>query len=87
MAAVKPVGSEVSYAIRDIAALVAEVVGFRGAVRWDRSRPDGVALKLLDSSEIRRLGWSPRTDLAAGLAVTYRLFLEHEAVTTTVEAP
>lgn len=72
------VGSGESHAIRDLAALVADVVGFRGEVQWDGSQPEGAPEKRLDSSVMRGLGWSPRTDLRAGVARTYRWFLEHE---------
>lgn len=73
------VGSGISQPIRDIAQLVAEVVGFKGRVLWDRSQPDGAPEKLLDSSVIRALGWSPRTGLRRGLEQTYQWFVAHEA--------
>lgn len=70
------VGSGESHAVREIAALIAEVVGFEGAIRWDHSRPDGAPDKLLASDVMRGLGWSPRTDLRRGLERTYRWFCE-----------
>ena len=72
------IGSGTSHAIRDIAALIAEIVGFHGRIRWDASQPDGAPEKCLDSSAIRDLGWAPRTTLRDGLARTYHWFLEHE---------
>jgi len=72
------VGSGESYAIRDLAALVADVVGFHGEIDWDASQPDGAPEKRLDSSVMRGLGWSPSTDLRTGVERTYRWFLEHE---------
>ena len=72
------VGSGESHAIRDLAGLIAEVVGFPGIIQWDRSRPDGAPEKRLDSSAIRGLGWMARTTLREGLARTYQWFLEHE---------
>jgi GDP-L-fucose synthase len=71
------VGSGQSQTIREVAALVADVVGFRGTLSWDASRPDGAPEKLLDSRPIQRLGWRPRTPLRAGVEQTYRWFLEH----------
>ncbi|MBI4354277.1 MAG: GDP-L-fucose synthase [Candidatus Omnitrophica bacterium] len=72
------VGSGASWTIRELADLIAEVVGFRGTVRWDASRPDGAPEKRLDSSLIQAMGWRPRTNLRGGIEQTYRWFLEHE---------
>ena len=63
-------GQEVT--IRDLAEAMAEVVGFRGQITWDTSKPDGTPRKLLDSSRMRSLGWSPEFALREGLASTYR---------------
>ncbi len=72
------IGSGESHPIRDLAAWVAEVVGFHGEIAWDASQPDGAPEKRLDSSVMRGLDWSPSTDLRTGLERTYRWFLEHE---------
>lgn len=72
------IGSGQTCTIRELAELVADVVGFRGEIRWDASKPDGAPEKRLDSSAMRALGWSPRTDLRTGIERTYRWFLEHE---------
>ncbi|HXV74955.1 MAG TPA: GDP-L-fucose synthase [Candidatus Polarisedimenticolaceae bacterium] len=66
------IGSGEEISIRELAALIAETVGYRGELVWDRSKPDGTPRKLLDSSRIRALGWSPRIGLRDGLASTYR---------------
>jgi GDP-L-fucose synthase len=71
------VGTGTDIAIKDLAGLIAEVVGYDGAVRWDTSRPNGTPQKLLDVRRLRALGWSPRTDLRTGLKLTYRWFLEN----------
>ncbi|MGH8236555.1 MAG: GDP-L-fucose synthase [Steroidobacteraceae bacterium] len=63
--------------IRELAQLVAEVVGFRGALQFDHSKPDGTPRKLLDVSQLRSLGWEPRIRLAAGIAATYEWFRTH----------
>jgi GDP-L-fucose synthase len=57
--------------IRELAELIAQVVGFRGRFETDPSRPDGTPRKLLDSSRLAALGWRPRVDLRAGIRITY----------------
>lgn len=64
--------------IRELAGLIAEVVGFNGGIKWDRSKPDGTPRKLLDSSRIAKLGWRPEVDLRTGLEITYEAFLRGE---------
>ncbi|MGA2557692.1 MAG: GDP-L-fucose synthase [Verrucomicrobiota bacterium] len=66
-------GSDLS--IRDLAGLVQRVTGFPGEIVWDTSKPDGTPRKLLDSSRIFALGWKPKIDLPAGLALSYQDFL------------
>ena len=55
--------------------LIADVVGFRGAIVFDRSKPDGTPRKLLDVGKIRALGWQARTPLADGIRATYEWYL------------
>ena len=62
-------GEEVS--IADLAALVAEAVGYGGRWRFDASRPDGMPRKVLDGSRLRAAGWQPATGLREGIAKTY----------------
>ena len=69
------VGSGREITIRELAGLIAEVVGFQGAVQFDASKPDGVPRKLLDSSRMGKLGWAPVTSLEDGLRQTYDDFL------------
>jgi GDP-L-fucose synthase len=66
------VGEDLS--IREIADMVADVVGFEGQLEFDASKPDGTPRKLLDVSKIRGLGWEPRIGLREGLAETYRWY-------------
>jgi GDP-L-fucose synthase len=61
--------------IAELAELIAGVVGFRGSVVFDRSKPDGTPRKLLDVGKIRALGWQPRTALADGVRATYEWYL------------
>jgi len=65
--------------ISELAKLVAGVVGFKGAFRFDKSKPDGSPQKLLDVAKMDAMGWRPRIHLKEGLADTYRWFLEHAA--------
>ena len=70
-------GKEVS--IAGLAERIAETVGYRGRFVYDSGKPDGTPRKLTDVSRLNALGWTARTDLAAGLALTYRWFLDHVA--------
>jgi len=72
------VGSDVS--IAELARAVAGVVGYRGAIEWDASRPDGTPRKLLDVSRIAALGWRARIGLVEGLEQTYRWYTEQDAI-------
>jgi GDP-L-fucose synthase len=69
-------GEDVS--IRELAQLVAEVVGYAGELRFDPSKPDGTPRKLLDVGKLKTVGWSPRIELRAGLAATYDWFRNHQ---------
>ena len=69
-------GSEVT--IRDLAELVARVVGFAGRLVWDASKPDGTPRKLMDSGRLAALGWTAQIGLEEGLRRTYADFLAHE---------
>ena len=66
------VGDDVT--IAELAALVAEVVGYSGEVEWDAAKPDGTPRKLLDVSRISALGWEPRIGLAEGIGSTYEMY-------------
>ena len=72
------VGCGEDQTIADLARTVAAVVGFRGALDFDTSKPDGTPRKLLDVARLKQLGWSPRIGLAAGIATAYKDFLAHE---------
>ena len=67
--------------IRDLARAIANVVGFKGELTFDRSKPDGTPRKLLDSSRISATGWVPRIGLSEGLARTYRDFVADQGQT------
>jgi GDP-L-fucose synthase len=69
------VGEDVT--IRELAEIVADVVGFDGALVQDTSKPDGTFRKLLDVSKINGLGWKATVPLRGGIASTYQWFLDH----------
>jgi GDP-L-fucose synthase len=60
--------------IRELAGLVAGIVGFRGELLWDSSRPDGTPRKLLDTTRLTNLGWTPGIGLEDGIRETYDWF-------------
>jgi len=65
--------------IAELAETVAGVVGFSGTMRYDASKPDGTPRKLLDATRLTALGWTPRTELAAGIRTTYEWFLNNRS--------
>lgn len=66
--------------IRELAELIAQVVGFNGSLVFDPSKPDGTPRKLLDIERLSSLGWHPSTSFKEGLTSTYRDFLQREAL-------
>ncbi|MBX8465565.1 GDP-L-fucose synthase [Deinococcus sp. RIT780] len=73
------VGTGVDLTIRELAELIADVVGFTGELVFDASKPDGTPRKLMDVSRLAGLGWSARTDLRTGVQQTYDWFLQERA--------
>ncbi|XP_068664607.1 putative GDP-L-fucose synthase 2 [Aristolochia californica] len=71
------VGSGKEVTIKDLAELVKEVVGFEGELVWDKTKPDGTPRKLMDSSKLAGIGWTPKIPLRDGLVETYKWYLEH----------
>ncbi|MFQ5958070.1 MAG: GDP-L-fucose synthase family protein [Alphaproteobacteria bacterium] len=71
------VGCGEDVTIAELARLVCEVAGFDGALDFDTSKPDGTPRKLLDVSRLAALGWSARTSLRDGLALTYDWYCAH----------
>jgi GDP-L-fucose synthase len=73
------VGCGEDISIRKLAEVICDVVGFRGELKWDRSKPDGTPRKLLDVSKIKKLGWQPTISLRDGVARFYEWFLDNYA--------
>jgi GDP-L-fucose synthase len=71
------VGTGADVTILELAQLVADIVGFKGAIRTDTTRPDGTPARLMSADKLTALGWQPRIALKDGIAATYRWFLDH----------
>ena len=72
------VGSGHDISIIDLAKMIKEVVGFKGKIIFDTSKPDGSPQKLMDISVLKNLGWKKNFDLLCGKQDTYKWFLENE---------
>ena len=73
------VGSGSDLTISDLARHIANTVGYTGQIEFDASKLDGAPRKLMDSSRLNALGWTPQIDLKQGLATVYQDFLNHYA--------
>jgi len=71
------VGCGTDVTIRELALLAQRIVGHRGEIVWDASRPDGTPRKLMDVSRLAGLGWTARIGLEQGMTDAYRWFVEH----------
>lgn len=71
------IGSGIEITIYDLAKKIKEVVEFEGQLNFDSTKPDGNPRKLLDSSTINKLGWSPEVNLDNGLRLTYKWYLNN----------
>lgn len=71
------IGTGLDQSISELASLVKETVGYTGEIYFDTRKPDGTPRKLLDVSKLAGLGWTYRTGLREGLAVTYQDFLDN----------
>jgi GDP-L-fucose synthase len=72
------VGTGRDITIRELAELIAEVVGWQGELVFNTDMPDGMPRKLLDVSQLERLGWTARIDLSTGLEQTYGWYVESQ---------
>ncbi len=77
------VGTGEDISIAELAELLAEVTGFSGRIRYDRSRPDGTPRKLMDVSRLAALGWQSSIRLEDGIRQTYEWFLENVDATAS----
>lgn len=70
-------GTGIDHTIAELSEMIRDVVGFKGEIRFDRSKPDGTPRKLMDVSKMKNTGWEPETDLREGLKMTYQWCLDH----------
>ena len=68
------VGTGKDITIKDLAETIADVVGFKGEVVWDTSKPNGTPRKVLNVDKIESLGWEPKVSLREGIKKTYELY-------------
>jgi GDP-L-fucose synthase len=80
------VGSGAEVSIRDLAKLIAEVVGFEGAIEFDSTKPDGTPRKRLSVEKLDRLGWSAQVSLREGLNRTYQWFKQSKSASVPTSA-
>jgi GDP-L-fucose synthase len=71
------IGSGKEYSIKELAQIVAKVVGYKGDILWDVTKPNGTPRRKLDTSRLNSLGWSASIELESGIDDTYGWFLEN----------
>lgn len=71
------IGSGEEVSIRQLAELICEVVGFKGEIIFDTTKPDGTPRKFLDISRLTQLGWRPQIKLKDGIKQTYEWFVKN----------
>ena len=70
------VGKDIS--ISELVELIRDIIGFKGAIRYDQTKPDGTPRKLLDVTKLQALGWQPKISLRQGIERTYRWYVKEE---------
>lgn len=73
------IGTGQDVSIKELALVIAQIVGYQGEIHWDDSKPNGTPRKLLDVSKINQLGWKANIDLESGIKSTYEWFLKNYA--------
>jgi len=71
------IGTGVDVSISALAPLIADIIGYKGKLVWNTSKPDGTLRKMLDVSRLSNLGWKSKTTLAVGIRKTYEWFLDN----------
>ena len=72
------IGTGKDLTISELAELIAEIVGYKGNIVYDKTKPDGVKKKLLDVSRLHEFGWSEKTSLEEGIKRTYDWFIKNK---------
>jgi GDP-L-fucose synthase len=71
------IGTGEDIAIKDLALLIQEIIGFTGTINYDLSKPDGTPRKLMDVGKLSNLGWKASTHLKTGIQKAYKDFIQH----------
>ncbi len=71
------IGCGKDLSIRELALLIQSIIGYKGDIFFDKSKPDGTPRKLLDISRIKKMGWAPKVSLEDGIRQNYQCFREH----------
>jgi len=72
------IGSGVAVSIAELAQMLKDITGYAGNLAYDTSKPDGMPVKVLDSTRLAGLGWSPKVAFAEGLARTFDWYLNQK---------
>jgi GDP-L-fucose synthase len=72
------IGTYEEVSIKELAKIIKEVVGFKGTITWNTSKPDGTIRKIMDVSKLERLGWTSKIKLLQGISKTYEWYLKNE---------
>jgi GDP-L-fucose synthase len=79
------IGSGKDHTITELAEMIKEIVGYRGEIVYDTTKPDGTPRKLLDCSRLNQLGWKPQVGLKEGIQLAYADFLDRQIAQVTAE--
>lgn len=72
------IGTGKDISIKELAKIIKEIIGFKGAIKWDTTKPDGTPRKLLDVTRLHNLTWRHKIDLEEGIKNTYEWFLQQK---------
>ncbi len=67
-------GEEIT--IKNLASTVKNIIGYKGEIQFDSSKPEGIKRKILDSTKIKKLKWKPKFDIKRGIEISYKSYLE-----------
>jgi len=72
------IGTGIDITIKDLSSIISDVIGFKGKVYWDETKPNGTFRKLLDVSKINKLGWKHKIELVEGVKSTYNIYKKNQ---------
>jgi GDP-L-fucose synthase len=73
------IGTGEDISIKDLAMLIKDIIGYKGEINFDTSRPDGTPRKLMDVTKLHSKGWKHTVELPEGIKLAYQDFLSHAA--------